>query len=135
MRLTKPYELARTSNEAPFGEVDNPSLTPTQSIMILVKDLLGVAYDAATLATVDPDVTDLGSIAERGALLELIKATAAAHDRYTLTDLIPSERIADLSDALGRGANAADYIDGSGWEAVVQWAIDLLPSGIRDVEA
>ena len=103
--------------------------------MILVKDLLSVAYDAASLATVDPGAPSLTESAEDGELLDRIESTASRFGMATLVQTIPAERRGDLSDALGRAANAADYMDGSGWESVIPWTIDLFPSNVRELTA
>lgn len=103
--------------------------------MILVKDLLAVAYDAASLTSFDREPANLGTSAEAGTLLDRIEAAASNFGLATIVQTIPAERRDDVAEALGRAANAADYIVGSGWEAVVVWTLDLLPREIRDFEA
>ncbi|MGH3705008.1 MAG: hypothetical protein ACRDT9_10295 [Agromyces sp.] len=99
-----------------------------------VKDLLSVAYDAATLAMLDPRAEGVHSSAENYELLERISRTAESHGVYVLVDAIDRERWSDLNELFGRVANAADDPEGAGWEAVVHWVVDTVRPATAGLE-
>lgn len=101
---------------------------------MLVNDFLSIAYDAATLATVAPDAEGLSTVAENGGLTGRIIADLDGADYASLTSTISAERRVELDEALGRMANAADYVEGQGWEAVVRWVVDIIRPAARGIE-
>jgi hypothetical protein len=100
----------------------------------LVNDFLSIAYDAATLATVAPDAEGLSTIAENGGLSGRIIADLDGAGYASLTSMISAACRVELDAALGRMANAADYIEGQGWEAVVLWVVDVIPPAACGLE-
>jgi hypothetical protein len=101
---------------------------------MLLKHLLYVMEDASVLAAIGGDARGLTRDAESGLLLERIPAEMREHDRTSLVEAIPESARAEIAERLGSAANAADFIDGQGWDAVIRWGIDIARPSVGDIE-